>query len=1230
MSDKSNDKNVETDNKNGETDSNNELLTLTPRVLEGDEKDRIEPYLSRLKQAIDQKGIRNIALTGNYGSGKSTILKTFQKEYSDYNYLLISLASFKEIKKNEKDKENDGSGKRKPQKRGQHKLKADFEQKLEISILQQIFYKVSADKIPDSRFKRIRDFDNEKTTKFIAYSAVWIICAFLLFGFDYIDDLNPRNWDINKSISWIALGSSLIFIVGIYYLMKFVFRSFSNSKINKFSIKGEIEFGETSVFNHYLDEIIYFFEKTEYNVVVFEDIDRFDTTSIFTKLRELNNLINNCDLISREITFVYAVKDTLFKDKTERVKFFDFIIPVIPFVNSKNASEQLNKLIKKYNLSDKLSNRFVSELISFIHDIDMRLLINTFHEYHVFKDNIADDDISHEELFSIIVYKNLYPEDFSSLYRKEGKLYDVINKRDEHVITLTEEQRAKIPLFGEEIEELEKHNHVQIKELRAVYILKLLEELPNNINQILLDNTKVDIYRLIDDEYFNKFQLSKDIKYIQPGYSSLRSGLSFDQIENLVNNKLTYSEREGLIEGSNNNKMNSIKNQIMVLKRKIGDIKKLSLAEIFGKMETDEVFGDFKENDLVRFLLIGGYLNENYSDYISLFHGQDLTKKEYKFRNAIKSLREPDFKFQLTNHYNFINDLHVRYFSKRQILNYDIVEYLISDSTKNIFPEKRATFYSSLENQESVYFEFIFGFIEAKANCRKVFFTNLIKYRKSFWDELFHREKIPDEKILEIVKYLFEFPKAEDLQKLDNVESLNGYIETLKNPISFGASLQSKKRLQEFIINQSVKFKEIETPDNHSNSFFGFVFENNSYEINYLNVITILKNKLSEFVEGDIQKAIYSYISELELTYLKEYLEENINEFVSKVLLHENKSHSESEETLITLLNNEGLKSHFKAELIDIQKHKISSLDRLINYEVKEIVTSANKIKPTWNNVYHYYDQLDESFLNETFISFLNKKENYVELSEKSVFDVKGVDEKLLLKFRDDLLYCAKLDLKAYKNLLKSLLPIDSVVYSQISQEMAEILLEENILNLSSHNFDGLKSIEGSLHISLIEKNIQELVENTITLSFDQEDWYSILNSKNITISHKRELLFYLTIDNLSYIKVAEKVIDLHPKQKIESYGFDKIKVLLSHGVSIKKRIALLLNYMNDFSDEQLKAIVSQFGEDYADLFGLYKSPTFPNNNAHFEFLKELDNRGIISSFSKSGDVIRAHCRRKK
>lgn len=70
--------------------------------------------------------------------------------------------------------------------------------------------------------------------------------------------------------------------------------------------------------------------------ITIEDLDRFNTHEIFTKLRELNLLINLSRDPENKIKFIYAIKDDIVKDKT-RTKFLDFIVPVLLVVNSSNS-----------------------------------------------------------------------------------------------------------------------------------------------------------------------------------------------------------------------------------------------------------------------------------------------------------------------------------------------------------------------------------------------------------------------------------------------------------------------------------------------------------------------------------------------------------------------------------------------------------------------------------------------------------------------------------------------------------------------------------------------------------------------------------------------------------------------------------------------------------------------------------------------------------------------------
>ena len=219
----------------------------------------------------------------------------------------------------------------------------NLNRKIEYSILQQIIYREETRTVPNSRFRKIVHLSNRELIRYPLCCVLTLVCFLILFepNFARVDSIYDffswgRTWN---TIFDLAASAWLLFVL--YVIARYVFKSYSNSKLNKLNLKeGEIEVIEdNSIFNKHLDEILYFFQVTDYNVVIIEDLDRFGTPNIFLKLRELNQLINESKIVGRHITFVYAIKDDIFKDE-ERTKFFDFITTVIPVINPSNSKGQ--------------------------------------------------------------------------------------------------------------------------------------------------------------------------------------------------------------------------------------------------------------------------------------------------------------------------------------------------------------------------------------------------------------------------------------------------------------------------------------------------------------------------------------------------------------------------------------------------------------------------------------------------------------------------------------------------------------------------------------------------------------------------------------------------------------------------------------------------------------------------------------------------------------------------
>ena len=63
---------------------------LTPKS----DAENSQEYIKALHWAIKKKEVKNVALSGPYGSGKSSVIKTYLEKHPKTKYLSISLAAF--------------------------------------------------------------------------------------------------------------------------------------------------------------------------------------------------------------------------------------------------------------------------------------------------------------------------------------------------------------------------------------------------------------------------------------------------------------------------------------------------------------------------------------------------------------------------------------------------------------------------------------------------------------------------------------------------------------------------------------------------------------------------------------------------------------------------------------------------------------------------------------------------------------------------------------------------------------------------------------------------------------------------------------------------------------------------------------------------------------------------------------------------------------------------------
>lgn len=428
---------------------------------------------------ISDPNVKNIAVTAVYGAGKSsaiqTYLENFRKDKKD-SYVKVELAGFQGKEYNENE--------------------------VERGILQQLLYSVKGSKLPNSKIER-----TDKTPlRALLYtlSTIIIIVSCLLLSLNGIGKIALPNHAqiILYVLAFVSFGLMLWAAIHFNRISRIKYKDLEADFNKKTS-----EYTPSNLINKFLDEVLYFFECTKVDLVIVEDLDRIEEKGfqILVKLRELNTLINNCHKIKRKVTFIYAVRDDIFNNSEEHAKFFDYILSVTPVINPLTVADKLAEKINNENIASclLLSERLISNVSIYIPD--MRVLNNTFNDYLLYYIKLHDagnqspHKFENDKLFTLCLYKNLYPSDYAELQMHNSGIWATILNMDRIYANAWEEVnrafpggKGNTPREKDIIQKIRKRHASLAEILEVIKYDKIFLQRKNEIKASLPDAQKKD------------------------------------------------------------------------------------------------------------------------------------------------------------------------------------------------------------------------------------------------------------------------------------------------------------------------------------------------------------------------------------------------------------------------------------------------------------------------------------------------------------------------------------------------------------------------------------------------------------------------------------------------------------------------------------------------------------------------------------------------------------------
>lgn len=1166
--------------------------SLTPDVLEENK----QVYTDALEFAFKNDDIRNIAITGVYGAGKSTVWNT----YREYKSKDVEETTFKKIitvclgKYEDNSKENN-SIKDDKEKSNDNKEDKELDNRVERQIINQISAQIKSSNIPLSKYKFKGNTPEKDLTKNVRLTVLFSVSIVLLFYlkpiFKYLRELFGNFW----AIAILAAVFVILFILPVRNYLSNFYKE-NKIKFSKVSFKGtEAQFTEPNndetILERDMKEIVYLLSSSDTRVVVFEDLDRYDNVDIFVKLKELNFLLNaylETNEKNRVVRFVYLIKDGLLYSK-DRTKFFDFILPIVPIVDSKTSE---NHLINMFTNNEDSPERKILSKISLYID-DMRILRNIVNEYNVYAHilPVKDLELSKDKLFAIITLKNIFPKEFGLLQKDKGYILDIFNNLEKEKEVKVNDIQKRLDDIVNEVDELEnriENNQFDVMSLKIPHDI-YLDSATNNQNWS-------EILKEWSLKPKNNYNIRSAKRYIYTQYNYETFLDAFVQMSE-EDNKLITSITENKKSKINKLREEKKKLQEQLEEQDIYTYQNLILS--LDKTKKDELFTTDNEDlsnnhyfGLIRFLIIEGLLDETIWYYRGCFDFEKsalLKKNDIIYLKGLLESQGLDIFNPVETPSAIIDRLTISDFRRANSLNAEILKHAIEYNHEDVMI---AMTDSVVNNNKYNYLIKILNNYEIKT--LKSYISILSKDNIEMVVKILEHCSKEDEILIQrVLIVILTLTKVSSV----SIELFKSYIENNKKIISIIPDSEIE-----------IVFRNLSKAKFKFHSLDGFNITTKRllelanyklYEINISNLKIIVDNvSKGTFPEGYLLSYIFE---EAKLISLKEYILENFEKVVIEyideyeILSYENKVDVVEKIINSNISNDQKIKYLKKnsVEIPDLSKWEEDSL----TIEMFDVMFRKNTIKFTEENINRYLERVNEYSLD--FVNYLNLNSSRNNLVIEILKNHTNVCNSLI----ND----ADAKIELINIVIKMANQKISQLNSNLESDRIALLITNDLVKITKYN----------IHL-LIEKSY---IENLVLLARNDENTViEYLDSESLTENQIYSLLNSSISDDFA----MELIGKLKNGVLIEKIAKDKsmlIKRIIKRGLS-EKNIKYICQHFKEFSiKEQFIEYINNNNIvellESNDLSNEFMEYVLPSENLHIDEKIDLIIKKIKSKVPK-------------
>ena len=1190
-----------------------------------------DAYRQALQHILHNEKINNVAITGVYGAGKSSLIESFKKTTSK-KFLHISFGSYRSAseatnKGTECNLNENHMGNRDLEDKGIEKI--CNENILEAKVINHLLHQIDPKNIPMTIFKVKNNPSESEVEGWLIPLFLWIVCLASFIAQDRLADIARKFFgDLNGEGSKIKIMTIVLFLIfGWILLSKLVRLQVQGRLIKSIELKGlpvtgQINLGaeamNISYFSHYLNDVVYLFDSSEADIIVFEDMDRYDTNLIFSKLREINTIVNNKRRVRgnrKKLKFFYLVRDDMFVGK-DRTKFFDFILPVIPVASGMNALEHFKKSLSGDEESEG-NETILGVSIPYLRKIsiyfdDLRLIHNICNEYKVYfsvlssKQDPRKLELNAENMFSLILIKNIYPEDFSKLQESKGWLYTMLKSGNQYRESEVKEKQENLKVILDRIEKAKVQGEKSEAELFAIYIKP-----PKNYTSLRVNGKREGAFASRIEFIEELLKDNSRIEGERASYSGYWDYITLQEILDDLPHEV-WDRRKSIIDSEHIEELNS---EAELCRQSIQLVKGKKLMDVISTKRIEEILIKNGESamlkseyyPLVFLLLSDGYIDEDFQDFLTYFYPGQLSKADCDFLRTLRGGFRKSPEYELDSLKEIFNQLEDRDCGRKGILNYSLFRYILHQMSDPRQPKMLNAFFKS-EN-----FSFLINYYKWTKEGVDYSYQDLIEF-SIMWlncnSDMFYgfilnedEERAIRQDLLR--RCLFHSDLSVYSCKVDKYkERLSEWIashwrglvdieESALNGTDTSISGYIKGNLKWL----DVKLKDIDFSAICSDLKSTIIY-NNLYQLDNNNIREVMRTLsrkyqyrkpsglYSLFQNNDIFSSIKEY-AKSNVRYLKLLLDLEMSEDFNRKRANQIRNQIQD---MYEVLNRKDLSKEVKARYLSFWGYENLELKKIEDSVIRDELLKQRKAAYSMDNILHYFEGHDSKY-DGFLIDFMKNRK----LTGYRNMSVGNWDVTLLEEFANETIKCDRLNNNVYTALvyfLKKNSLIQGIQWKNviISNEKMRRLIK---LGIYGTGFDiqalsELRKSNPECSAIYLNKYFDKYVDNIAASSvFNIEEFIEVAKlGFNTSIQTLEKLKSYISAVDFSEQKSEIINITNQVKGQSKEVVFEiAMRVLTSKDIAILRKNKIMFSNLlmnNTISIEDRRNFYSDFISEYS------------------------------------------------